>query len=118
MSAVTCIMCGHGPHQRQPCAGCGCKEFINAELVAFRGLASINNILIQKIPVFENMLFDLLELLTEVYPEAVLAVDAKREARRKAHEDQTASQYQGTAPDSPGEDSGPSGSDGEKVLPE
>lgn len=121
---ATCLVCGHGPHTRQPCVGCGCKEFINAELASARTSLSLNNLLAQKIPIFESMIFDLLELLTEAFPAAVLAVDAKREERRRAYEaeqaaqqptgDSTPPQQSGLTADQTREDTGAGGSNGEE----
>lgn len=113
MSDVMCLACGHGPHTNKQCGLCRCQTFVNAALALSRSSVTINNILAEKIPVFEGMVFNLLEIVAEAFPEAVARVDARREERRQQLEQETqASQQSGFEADQTGENAGSGGSDG------
>lgn len=82
MSDVICLVCTHGPHKSGPCAACGCKQFVNSTVSMARSVVMIAN----EIPTFKAMVVDIMELLMEAFPDAVLKVDEKRAQLRAQQE--------------------------------
>lgn len=118
MADTICLVCSHGPHTGKKCSYCKCEAFMNAELMASRALVQINNMFAEKIPIFEGMVFDITEIIAEAFPDAVKAVDARREERRrqieilKAQQEAEASQQHGAEADQEGQDAGAGSGDG------
>lgn len=94
---LRCLVCGHGPHANGPCTAClhlkPCTTFIRADFHIAQAVTSLNNLMVEALPIMMQNLTVIRLLLAAAFPEADAVVkDLLKETQSEVQEERKSEQ--------------------------